>query len=354
MMKFRKSKDFRFRTKREFSEMTNAEIIDFFFSRLFSDNDREGHASGSWLVQENPNSQLSIPRESGQSPIATEPQTKNKDHAVSTLQRRRHKRRLIFDINQHRMNRDLSAAKRWANDDTDRNREVPVKKTKNDNVINWQRSFKPEPYPENTSPTERLGAWIDWKRQFTVSMQLVGELDQKTKANLLFMSIGNEIRRVIGACAMMKTEDEVDKDFAFYDHLMGKLEEYFRASSDTAIDLNVFSTMKQNVSEGAGEFLIRLRRQAVLCELQDATELLRNSFLKGMKDQSLAAQGIVGNWNIEKLVAAATRMEAWSDKPGSSRPWPMEANKTPVEVAAVTEERKGKLLHRTRSVNDNR
>lgn len=96
MLKFRKSKDFRFGTKGEFSEMTNAEIIEFFFSRLFTDSDREGHASGSWLVQENSDSQPSAPRESGQSPIVTEPQTKNKDHAVSTLQRRRHKRRLIL------------------------------------------------------------------------------------------------------------------------------------------------------------------------------------------------------------------------------------------------------------------
>lgn len=297
----------------------------------------EGHTSGSWLEQDADWSNLNAERVSPVAARWTEAglaaQVGRRDPETTIVHRRAQKRSLIYNAEKARMDRDIYETNR--SDDL-------LKKQKTEGFSSgWQRNFKAEPYPEKLQSTEKLGAWLDWKRQFKISMELMGEMSQKTKANLLFMSIGNEIRRVIGACGMLKTETEESEDFPFYDDLMDKLEAHFRSSSDTAIDLNVYSTMRQDAKEGASEFLIRLKRQAALCNLQDATELLRNSFIKGMKDQGLAAQAIVGNWSTETLVAAAIRMEAWTDKPGSTRPWPMLGSSTPMLVAAVTQERKG-------------
>lgn len=134
---------------------------------------------------------------------------------------------------------------------------------------------------------------------------------------------------------MMAEIEDVETDYPHYKNLESKLEEYFRSTTDTSINLNNFSTMKQEPKEGARDFHIRLMRQATLCGLKEATDLVRNNFVKGMKDQELADRAFVDNWKLEEIVAAATRKEALVDKKEAFQPWVTEAKQETAEVAAL-------------------
>lgn len=197
------------------------------------------------------------------------------------------------------------------------------------------KQIKPDPFPANVAPEGKLGAWLDWKRQIGMSMELAGKTTQRYKASYLYMCAGDEIRRIIEAYAMMPDPDEVDSKYKHFDRLLGKLDEYFRGASDVAIDLNKFSTMKQDGKEGAREFQIRLARQATLCGLRDQPHLIRDRFLGGMKDRELSNRAVIDNWSLEAVVAAAVRKEALIDKHEGFKPWPEVPSREEVEVAAL-------------------
>lgn len=222
-------------------------------------------------------------------------------------------------------------------------RVTPAKKRKVDSLTTankaWGRAWKPDPFPVNTAPTKKLEAWLDWKQQFRVALESVGDLSERMKANFLFMSIGNEVRKIIQACAMMPDKDQVEEEFPHYTNLEAELEEYFRSSTDSTINLNAFSNMRQEPKEGSKDFFIRLTRQAALCGLHGATDLLRNNFVNGMKDRELSERAFVDNWKIDEIVAAATRKEALIDVKGEFRPWANDVKSSVVEVAAIEGQR---------------
>lgn len=216
---------------------------------------------------------------------------------------------------------------------------TPAKKRKGDPTNSasraWGRAWKPDPFPENIPPTKRFEAWLDWKQQFRVALETVEGLTERMKGNFLFMSIGNEFRKIIHACSMMPDIKDVGEEYPHYTNLESKLEEYFRSSTDTTINLNNFSTMKQEAKEGARDFHIRTMRQATLCGLKEATDLVRNNFIKGMKDRELADRAFIDNWKLDEIVAAATRKEALIDKQEVFQPWGAETKQESVEVSAL-------------------
>lgn len=197
------------------------------------------------------------------------------------------------------------------------------------------KQIKPDPFPQNVAQEGKLQAWRDWKKQVGISMELAGETSQRYKASYMYMCAGDEIREIIAAYDMMPDPSEVAEDYKHFDHLLGKLDEHFRGASDVAIDLNKFSTMKQEPKEGAREFQIRLTRQATLCSLRDQPHLIRDRFLGGMKDRELSNRAVIDNWNLETVVAAAVRKEALIDKHEGFKPWPEVPSREDVEVAAL-------------------
>lgn len=200
----------------------------------------------------------------------------------------------------------------------------------------WEKFFKPDQFPPNTPPERKLEVWLDWKKQFGISLELAGKLSQRTSANFLFMSVGDEVRKIISAYEMMPEVGDVPEAYEHYTELITKLDDHFRDSSDVTVHLNIFSSMKQESKESARDFRIRLTRQAELCQLQNAQEFIRNRFVQGMKDKQLAERAFVDNWSFEAVVAAAARKEILQSKPEAFEPWGATLNRQDtVEVAAL-------------------
>lgn len=203
----------------------------------------------------------------------------------------------------------------------------------------WERFVKPTPFPTGIAQSQRMSAWIDWRKQFKISISLAGSLTQKQKASLLFMSIGAEMQSIITAKNLMLEIDETEANFAHYDHLMTKLNEYFRDTTDATVDLETFSTMKQDVKETARDFEVRLMRQAAVCGLKDSVDLVKNQYIRGMQNRELSKRAFVESWKLQDLVAAAARDEAMTMASGGFDPWGgvKKQEAEPVEVAAVSE-----------------
>lgn len=200
----------------------------------------------------------------------------------------------------------------------------------------WEKFFKPDQFPQNTPAERKLEVWLDWKKQFGISLELAGKLSQRTSANFLYMSVGDEIRKIISAYDMMPDVEAVSEAYKHYDELIAKLDDHFHDSSDVTVHLNIFSTMKQEPKESARDFRIRLTRQAELCQLQNAHEFIRNRFVQGMKDKQLAERAFVDNWSFEAVVAAAARKEILQSKPEAFEPWgAVPSKQDALEVAAL-------------------
>lgn len=168
------------------------------------------------------------------------------------------------------------------------------KKKKND-ALKWGKFIKPEPYPKDTAQERKLEAWIDWKQQFKIALELAGEMSQRTQANFLFMSVGNEVRQIISAYSMMPEKNSKPSDYKHFDELLTSLDGYFRDTSDINVHLNTFSAMKQELKESAREFRVRLTRQAELCQLRGADEIICNRYVQGMRDRDLANRAFIDN-----------------------------------------------------------
>lgn len=201
----------------------------------------------------------------------------------------------------------------------------------------WDKFLKPDPFPANISQARKREAWLDWRKHFKMALEIAGEVSQRKKAAYLFMSIGDEVRKIIMAHDMMPEANEAQEDFPHFDHLLQQLDNFFRGTSDVSIDLNTFATMKQEPGEGAREFSIRLRRQASICQLKDSEDMIRSNFVRGMASSDLAKQAFVNNWDLETIISSAVRADTMSSK----SPWGYPSKET-VEIAALADRDKGK------------
>lgn len=195
----------------------------------------------------------------------------------------------------------------------------------------WEKVCKPAEFPKALSPSEQLSAWISWKRQFMIAMEMMRVRGQAQRAQLSYLYIGDELRLVIDAYKMMPDGSLVDGRFEHCVELIKKLDDYFRSATDETIDLETLWAAKQRSTDSARVFLTRIMQQAERCGITDM-KIIRTNFLRGMKDQAVALTAIAGEWDVDKIVKAATRNEALN--PGGQRPFG-EAKSEPIEVFAV-------------------
>lgn len=200
-----------------------------------------------------------------------------------------------------------------------------------------KRFHKPDPFPSDLHSSRKYEAWLFWKQQFHVAVELSGETNQRSMANYVMISAGEEIRRLVFTMKLLPEISSVAKDFPFYDNMMTKLEAHFKGTSDLTVDLGAFSAMSQEHNEGVRDFHMRLLRQAVLCGLTDQKALIKGRFIDGMKDKEISRRAYSENWDLEKIVNVASRNEAAE----SLKPRGWTTTPKVVEVAAVTGKTRG-------------
>lgn len=170
--------------------------------------------------------------------------------------------------------------------------------------------FKPEPFPSGLPIAKRFEAWLMWKRQLRVSLDVAGRLSQQKMASFAFMSGGPEIEAVIHAKGLFPEPSDVGDDFPFYDHLMAGLHDHYKSSSDSTVDMTALLSMRQEPKEAVSDFLLRLLRQAVICGKNTDDQLIRSRLLLGMSDKAVAMDGFSYSRTVEEIVDAASRNES--------------------------------------------
>lgn len=173
----------------------------------------------------------------------------------------------------------------------------------------WEKSCKPNPFPKGLPAAKQYAAWIDWKKQLEVSLELMNATSQHIKASLLFLHAGEEIREIISAYGYMPDRASVQDNFKHYDNVVARLDKYFQEATDETIDLETLWAMKQEQNETARVFLTRLMRQTALCDLHDG-KIVRTNLLRGMANKGIAKLAMANDWELEKIIKAATREEA--------------------------------------------
>lgn len=167
-----------------------------------------------------------------------------------------------------------------------------------------------------------------------MAIELSGVRSQRIKAGYVMISGGEEIRSLIYSLDLIPEEEDVEEGFRFYDALMHNLDAHFRGMADRSIDLSIFNGLKQEESEGARDFRIRVHRHARLCGIGEQDVIIKSRFIDGMRDKLTAQRAYMEDWELDKIVEVASRGEAavalkprgWLSTPAQS-----------VEVAEVVE-----------------
>ena len=201
------------------------------------------------------------------------------------------------------------------------------------NVASKVVFHKPDPFPTGLAAARKYEAWALWKQQFSVAIELAGDISQRTMANYLTLSAGDEVRQLVHTMNLLPDKTAVEENFPFYTNMLSKLDAHFKSSSDLTIDLGAFNAMSQGPKEGARDFYMRLLRQAALCDLSQHVALVKGRFIEGMKDKDVARRAYSEDWELENIVNVASRSEAAEAfKP---RGWSADAGRS-IEVAAVS------------------
>lgn len=193
--------------------------------------------------------------------------------------------------------------------------------------------MKPDPFPNDIVASQRYEAWLYWRQQFTVALELSGEKSQRTKANFLMMSVGPELSKLIFSMRWLPPKGVMSDDSPVFDKLMKKLDKHFKDSADSTVDMGVFEAMTQGPKEGVRDFYIRLMRQAALCGLEDKPTLIKGRFIAGMRDKTTAADAYKYAWSLKKLIKTAALVESAE----VLKPVNWARQSTAIEVAAVEE-----------------
>lgn len=197
------------------------------------------------------------------------------------------------------------------------------------------KMFKVESFPKNVKPTDQYQEWNYWISNFEMAVEKAGTTDQRAKAIDLSLHIGEELRRIIVAKAMLPRESAVPEGFPFYDNLVKELEGHFKGLTDETVDVTSFNKLKQEENETALQFEMRLMMLAKRVN-ETNKAMIRTRFIEGLRDQAIKERAFIDGISLKDVVKMATRKEAITAKQQMEfSPWNEDGRGTAV-VAAMS------------------
>lgn len=191
--------------------------------------------------------------------------------------------------------------------------------------------IKPPEFPKNLPVNERFPKWISWLRTFGMAVELAGEKNPRTITALLYTCAGEEIRELIESQDLIKNYSGID--------LCSAITDYFKQSADSSLDLEVFREMSQRDNESARSFYIRLKTQALICDVAEKENLILDHFRNGILNKDVARFSRMNKWSLAETVDAAEHDSYTSA--GSK----FEA-RAPIRVQQITGENDSKSVNR--------
>ncbi|XP_055600083.1 uncharacterized protein LOC129749183 [Uranotaenia lowii] len=171
--------------------------------------------------------------------------------------------------------------------------------------IRWGHVQK---FPEDV-PTGRL--WEVWRR-FIQNFKIVASLSNARSpsqlAKLLFLSLSEQLQRIINAFNLMPDFEAPDS----YNVLVKNIETHLVSMTDPAAEHESFQAMKQSLDESMVSFHSRLVEKVRLCgySQDDQDKFVRSQLIAGMLNRDLAISARNLGYTTTQIVQIGTRAEA--------------------------------------------
>lgn len=185
--------------------------------------------------------------------------------------------------------------------------------TKVDNfgAIRWDI----RPFPQGI-PTNKL--WTEWCR-FKSNFEIATDLNNVrtcSRAKLLYLLMGDQLQGLITAAKLCPSFD----DPHCYLTLTQNISTYLRSLVDTTAEHEEFTRLKQEFNESLVTFYARVVEKASMCGYgNDENRFIRSQILHGMSNRDVANAARTYNHDIQSVIQAATRAEAFNINAGPSK-----------------------------------
>lgn len=172
----------------------------------------------------------------------------------------------------------------------------------------------------NHATWERFAAWKKWKTLLLYSLSFAENWSDDMKIAQTLLSGGEELRDIVLTYKLAPEQGTDDALKKFFDNI----ERHFGELIDKSAAYAKVTQCRQTPGESTDKYYRRLRTAADVANVDD--ELVRAHFVANMGDKSIARQAEIEDWDVQKIIKTASRVESAK---GSG------IDENPLRVAAV-------------------
>ena len=173
---------------------------------------------------------------------------------------------------------------------------------------------------ESCETWERFAKWKKWKCLLLYSLSFAQGWSDDMKIAHTLLAGGNELRDIVQTYRLAPTVGSNDALKTFF----GNVEKHFGELTDKSAAYSNITKCRQSTGESTDKFYRRLKECAEVANVDD--ELVRAHFIANMINKDIAQQADIEDWNIQRIIKTASRVE--SSRNGSEMG-------NPLSVAAV-------------------
>lgn len=171
-------------------------------------------------------------------------------------------------------------------------------------------------FPKDIPANKMWEAWNKYIENFEIAASLGNAFEPSRRAQLLFLSVGEEMQAIIRAARLRPNLDGAD----CYERFVSNIDSYLKSMTDASAEHEAFSNMRQGMDESVMGFHARLVEKVRLCgySRSDQERFVRAQLIKGMSNQVLAKSARTYGHDVNLIVQSATREEAFDREAGPS------------------------------------
>lgn len=128
--------------------------------------------------------------------------------------------------------------------------------------------FKFKSLPRNTVRNE----WIKYKRNLDYIIAATGETDRTRIKNIFLAKAGLDLQEVFVSIPGADVQEDEEKTIDPFAVAISKLDDYFSPKQHETFERNIFWTLKPEVDETLGKFMLRCQDQAAKCNFGNNAE----------------------------------------------------------------------------------
>lgn len=173
-----------------------------------------------------------------------------------------------------------------------------------------------KPFPKGIAASKMWEAWHSYIETFEIAATLGNAFDQTKRAQLLFLSVGEEMQAIIRAAKLRPNLADAN----CYAKFVRNIDLHLKSMTDTSAELETFSNMQQGKDESVVTFHARLVEKVRLCgySVADQERFVRAQLIKGMSNRVVAKNARTYGYDTNFIVQSAIRDSIFDNEPGPS------------------------------------